>query len=75
MKVLLTLIFDVPLTSVCMDILENDLYFGTSTGIIIKSSLRDPPRGLEFHIKLTDNDEKTSIFKNHQVALLLYLYL
>ena len=62
---LLTLVFDVPLMSVCMDIMENNLFVGSSTGVVIKCSLREPPRGIEHHISLNGND-KIVTFKGHE---------
>ncbi|XP_043266517.1 WD repeat-containing protein 18 [Venturia canescens] len=56
---LLTLIFDVPLTSVCTDLCENDLYVGSSNGLIMRFNLRDPPRGIEYHVPASSTSEKS----------------
>jgi pre-rRNA-processing protein IPI3 len=62
---LLTLVFDIPLISVCMDIMENNLFVGSSTGIVMKCNLRDPPRGIEYHVSEHDNG-KLIVLKGHE---------
>lgn len=58
---LLVLIFRMPLTTVCMDIKECNVFFGCTDGIIRQFNLQFPPRGNEFHVP--DDDEV--IFKGH----------
>ncbi|XP_011494224.1 PREDICTED: WD repeat-containing protein 18 [Ceratosolen solmsi marchali] len=65
---LLTLIFDIPLVSVCMDIMENNLFVGSSTGLVMMCNLRHPPRGIEHHVSSKDND-KLKIFKGHESGI------
>ncbi|XP_003424231.1 WD repeat-containing protein 18 [Nasonia vitripennis] len=67
-QLLLTLVFDVPLISVCMDIMENELFVGSSTGVVIKCNLRDPPRGIEHHVPLNGND-KITVYKGHEGSI------
>ncbi|XP_074111183.1 WD repeat-containing protein 18 [Cotesia typhae] len=59
---LLTLIFDAPLTSVCMDIIECNLFVGCVDGNIRQFEMRNPPRNLEYHV----SEQKNGIvFKGH----------
>ncbi|XP_014211364.1 WD repeat-containing protein 18 [Copidosoma floridanum] len=64
---LLTLVFDVPLVALCTDIMENELYVGSSTGVVMKCSLRDPPRGIQHHVAA--NDDKIVVFKEHTSSI------
>lgn len=65
---LLTLTFDAPLTAICADAIENNVFVGTSTGQVMKCFMRDPPRGYEAHVDATDN-EKVTNFKGHQGSI------
>lgn len=67
-QLLLTLVLDVPLMTVCMDIMENELFVGSSTGLVIKCNLREPPRGIEHHVALNDND-KIVVYKGHESSI------
>lgn len=64
--ILLTLVFGVPLTSVCMDITESSLFVGCTNGEIRSFDLRSPPRGREHHI---EQKEKAPIFKGHEKSI------
>ncbi|XP_058810810.1 WD repeat-containing protein 18 [Phymastichus coffea] len=64
-QLLLSLVFDVPLESVCTDIMENELFVGSSTGTVMKCSLREACRGAEQHVALRDND-KIALYKAHE---------
>ncbi|XP_008561011.1 WD repeat-containing protein 18 [Microplitis demolitor] len=59
---LLTLIFDVPLTSVSMDIIECNLFVGCIDGNIRQFELRNPPRNLEYHVS---EEKNLIVFKGH----------
>ncbi|XP_011307856.1 WD repeat-containing protein 18 [Fopius arisanus] len=61
---LLTLIFDVPLTSVCLDKRECSMFVGCINGHIRQFDLRNPPRGREHHVP-GDKEEKGIFFKGH----------
>lgn len=60
---LLVLVFDVPLTSVTLDITETNLFIGCVDGVIRQINLSSPPRGIEHHVP---NEKNGGIyFKNH----------
>ncbi|XP_015605199.1 WD repeat-containing protein 18 [Cephus cinctus] len=61
---LLTLIFDVPLTSVTTDLKETQLLVGCSNGTIIKINLYDPPRGTDHYVDTEKNN--SAIFRGHE---------
>ncbi|XP_063989064.1 WD repeat-containing protein 18 [Diachasmimorpha longicaudata] len=61
---LLTLVFDVPLTSVCLDKRECNMFVGCTNGHIRQFDLRNPPRGQEHHVP-GDKEEKGNTFKGH----------
>ncbi|XP_012265002.2 WD repeat-containing protein 18 [Athalia rosae] len=63
---LLNLVFSVPLTSVCMDIKENFLFVGCSTGDIFHFDLHTPPRGREHHV---DHGKNSITFKGHTKSI------
>ncbi len=67
-QLLLTLIFDFPLTTITADIMENSLFVGSSTGAIVKCNLREPPRGPEHHVSSHGND-KMVVFKGHEGSI------
>lgn len=60
---LLTLVFDVPLASVCMDRRDCNLFVGCSNGTIRQFDLRMPPRGNEYH--MPGEKDGGIIFKGH----------
>ncbi|XP_012279289.1 WD repeat-containing protein 18 [Orussus abietinus] len=69
-SLLLNLIFDVPLSSVVIDPLENDLFIGCSNGNIQHIDLRSPPRGTEYHVQLTATEKNSnSIFRGHEASV------
>lgn len=67
-QLLLTLVFDVPLTTLRTDIMENELFVGSSTGTVMKCSLREAYRGLEHHVASNDN-KNIVLYKGHDSAI------
>lgn len=65
-SLLLTLVFGVPLTTACMDLVENYLFVGSTTGDILHFDLRSPPRGREHHV---NQKEESTVFKGHTKAV------
>ena len=63
-ETLLNLIFDVPLTVISTDIMENNIFVGSSNGKVFKCSLRTPPRGIDYHLTMNDKNEIIS-YKGH----------
>lgn len=68
---LLTLVFDVPLTSVCMNSRDSDLFIGCTDGNIYRFNLHEPPRGIEHHVQVRkDGDsEGTVVFREHKSTI------
>ncbi|XP_066590309.1 WD repeat-containing protein 18 [Prorops nasuta] len=68
-QLLLKLVFDVPLTSVCMNIKESDLFAGCANGNVFRFNLHEPPRGLEHHVRIdnqkSDNAAESNAFLGH----------
>ncbi|XP_076761428.1 WD repeat-containing protein 18 [Xylocopa sonorina] len=67
-SLLLTLVFDVPLTAVCMNARESDLFVGCTDGDVYLFNLHEPPRGIEHHVQIrTDgNPEGLMVFRGHK---------
>lgn len=60
---LLVLVFDAPLTSVCLDLTETNLFVGCVDGVIRQVNISSPPRGIENHVP---NEKNGGIYlKNH----------
>ncbi|XP_044003030.1 WD repeat-containing protein 18 [Aphidius gifuensis] len=60
---LLVLVFDVPLTSVALDLTETNLFVGCVDGVIRQINLSSPPRGIEHHVP---NEKNGGVyFKSH----------
>lgn len=62
---LVTLICDVPLTAVAVNICESQLFVGCTTGDILYYNLHEPPRGTEQHVKIKDEEQK-NVFRAHK---------
>ncbi|XP_029176521.1 WD repeat-containing protein 18 [Nylanderia fulva] len=60
---LVSIIFDAPLTAIIVDSRESQLFVGCTTGDIFQSNLHEPPRGLEQHV---EKDEKDAVFRAHK---------
>ncbi|XP_020289435.1 WD repeat-containing protein 18 [Pseudomyrmex gracilis] len=64
---LLSLVFDVPLTAVTVNIRESELFVGSTTGDIFQCNLHEPPRGVEHHVKISSNGEnEDAVFRAHK---------
>lgn len=65
---LLSLIFDAPLTAVTVNIRESELFVGCMTGEIFQCNLHEPPRGVENHISTNSGnvDEESAVFQAHK---------
>lgn len=65
---LVSLVFDVPLTAVTVNIRESELFVGCTTGEIFQSNLHEPPRGIEHHVKASSNNvgEENAVFQAHK---------
>ena len=61
---LLTVIFDVPLTSVCMDIREEKLFVGSLRGSVIQVELGNAPRGVDYNVSTLDKSNNF-VFRGH----------
>lgn len=70
-SLLLTLVFDVPLTSVCLNVRESDLFVGCTDGNIYRFNLHEPPRGVEHHVQVQTegNAEDSLVFKGHKSSV------
>lgn len=67
---LVTLVFDLPLTSVCINGRETELFVGCTNGSIFKFDLREPPRGTEHHTSTaTKNDDGSAVYRGHESAI------
>lgn len=65
-KVLLSLVFDVQLSSLALLPVETDLYIGNTDGGIHEFSLMSPPRSLEHHLQ---HDDRLPVFKGHEKSI------
>ncbi|KAF7392659.1 hypothetical protein HZH66_008492 [Vespula vulgaris] len=65
---LVTLVFDLPLTSVTMNTKESELFVGCTNGVIFKYNLHEPPRGIEHHVKSRTNEEgdDSAAYRGHE---------
>ncbi|XP_053616193.1 WD repeat-containing protein 18 [Plodia interpunctella] len=61
-ELLLNLVFDIPLTSVVLDVLELNIFVGTTEGKIHQCSLTNPPRSRDM---LLNTDSDCSTFAGH----------
>lgn len=68
---LLTLVFDVPLTSVSMNARESDLFVGCTNGDIYEFNLHEPPRGIEHHVQVRNdgNSNGVIVFQGHKSSV------
>lgn len=57
---LLKLVFDVPLMSITLNVVESELFVGCVDGRIFRFNLHDPPRGIEHHVASENN-----VYKGH----------
>lgn len=70
-KLLVTLVFDLPLTSVSLNTKESELFVGSTNGLIFKFDLHEPPRGIEHHVKSGTNAEgdDSAVYRGHESAI------
>lgn len=70
-SLLLTLVFDVPLTAVRLSTRESDLFVGCTDGSVYKFDLREPPRGIERHVTVRENEDfgSTVVFRGHKSTI------
>jgi pre-rRNA-processing protein IPI3 len=60
---LLSLIYNVPLTAIAVNICDSELFVGCINGNILQCNLHNPPRGIEQHV---NTDEESMVFKAHK---------
>ncbi|XP_072749709.1 WD repeat-containing protein 18 [Anoplolepis gracilipes] len=60
---LVSLIFEVPLTAIVVNSRESELFVGSITGDIFQCNLHEPPRQVEKH---ATKDEETAVFSAHK---------
>lgn len=65
-EMLLNLVFDVPLSSITMDVLELNIFVGTMEGKIHQFSLTSPPRNRDF---LVNAEKDCPTFSSHTKAV------
>ncbi|CAG4960876.1 unnamed protein product [Colias eurytheme] len=65
-ELLLNLIFDEPLSSIAFDVLELNIFVGSTEGKIFQFSLTNPPRNRDV---LVSDVDKTLIFSSHTKAV------
>ncbi|XP_053985791.1 WD repeat-containing protein 18 [Hylaeus volcanicus] len=66
---LLTLVFDVPLTAVRMNARESDLFVGCTDGSVYRFNLHEPPRGIEHHVQVGKNNSEGVIFQGNKSTI------
>lgn len=60
---LLSLIFDAPLTAIVVNSRESELFVGCTTGDVFQCNLHEPPRVVEQHVAKV---EETAVFRAHR---------
>ncbi|KAL6423039.1 hypothetical protein ACFW04_010490 [Cataglyphis niger] len=60
---LLSLMFNAPLTAIIVNSRESELYVGCTTGDIFQCNLHEPPREIEHHMT---KDEEAAVFRAHK---------
>lgn len=65
-EMLLNLVFDVPLSSIALDVLELNIFVGTTEGKIYQQSLTNPPRNRDL---LVNTDTNCPTFPFHSDAV------
>ena len=65
---LLTLVFDVPLTAVRINARDSDLFVGCTDGNIYRFDLHEPPRGIEHHVHVRKegDSEGVAVYQSHK---------
>ncbi|KYQ60490.1 WD repeat-containing protein 18 [Trachymyrmex zeteki] len=62
---LVSLVFDAPLTAVTVNVRESELFVGCTTGEIFQCNLHEPPRGVEHHVTVSSCEE-SAVFQAHK---------
>ncbi|KAG5318639.1 WDR18 protein, partial [Pseudoatta argentina] len=62
---LVSLVFDAPLTAVTVNVRESQLFVGCITGEIFQCNLHEPPRGVEHHVTVSSCEE-SAMFQAHK---------
>ncbi|CAH2088076.1 unnamed protein product [Euphydryas editha] len=65
-EMLLNLIFDEPLSSITLDVLELNIFIGSTEGKIFQFSLTNPPRNRDV---LINNEDNGNVFSSHTKAV------
>lgn len=66
-SLLLTLVLNVPLSSVCVNARESDLFVGCTDGAVYRFNLHEPPRGIEHHVHPRSGESNDSlVFRGHE---------
>ncbi|XP_032679164.1 WD repeat-containing protein 18-like isoform X1 [Odontomachus brunneus] len=66
---LLSIVFNMPLTVIAVNIRDSELFVGCTTGDIFRCNLHEPPRGLEQHVKVgsdKDAEKNNVLFRAHK---------
>lgn len=65
---LVSLVFDAPLTAITVNIRESELFVGCTTGEIFQCNLHEPPRGIEHHVTVNSDNmgEESAVFQAHK---------
>ncbi|KAM0724450.1 WD repeat-containing protein 18 [Formica fusca] len=61
-ELMVSLIFDVPLTAITVNSRESEFFVGCTTGDIFQCHLHEPPRGTVKHVK----NEENAVFRAHK---------
>ncbi|XP_018047625.1 PREDICTED: WD repeat-containing protein 18 [Atta colombica] len=62
---LVSLVFDAPLTAITVNVRESKLFVGCTTGEIFQCNLHEPPRGIEHHLTVSSCEE-SAVFQAHK---------
>ncbi|KYN34514.1 WD repeat-containing protein 18 [Trachymyrmex septentrionalis] len=62
---LVSLVFDAPLTAATVNGRESELFVGCTTGEIFQCNLHEPPRGVEHHVTVSSCEE-SAVFQAHK---------
>ncbi|XP_039748372.1 WD repeat-containing protein 18 [Pararge aegeria] len=65
-EMLLNLVFDEPLSAIALDVLELNVFVGSTEGRIVQFCLTNPPRGKDL---LINSDDNSIIFSAHSKAV------
>ncbi|EFN79233.1 WD repeat-containing protein 18 [Harpegnathos saltator] len=65
---MLSIIFDVPLTAITVNLRDSELFVGCITGDIFQCKLHNPPRGVVQHVKTSSRDAEKddTLFEAHK---------